>query len=407
MVDSPQYIGYKWSGVLRRPSSDASLSSTKGAPVNRERRSPATPSITFRFPISWSCLSEPAVREGVARDAWLSRQSSESASTATAPRVAPPLDVSAPSKRLGVRESPVPEQSAAQWEMVIPKMPRPVAKAAPPPLPQASRPELPEPARVEFQGPVSESRTSATEPLFNTGSLLSGQPSSRTRLKRLVSRGWNAIPAAWRLGAAAAVVTGASVIVWQRPDPPRTTASVPEQAPAGTWVHERASFVSAEPRPERQLLLFRTSQNETNSSLEFDWKADPKGAGWIFRNSGNSNYYAGHIALLSYEPTPTLVVEHFAVIAGAESEHVRKLVPYSGNPSPLRVRMEVSEAAFTLFVENKSVDYWIDRRLGSGDSGFYQERGENPSIGFVQLSLLKPPAPGYAGPFHSLPGSAP
>jgi hypothetical protein len=347
----------------------------------------------------------------VVRDSWPSKTLAvtTSANSAIAPAISTPLDVPSLSKRLGVRESPAPPRSTAQWEMVIPKMDRPVAKAMPVPLSPSA--PTPAPEFVLTAAPESVPAAASTMPapqsgsagdLFRTASLLTEKPSVQERVKRVVFAGWNAIPSAWKIGAAAALMTAASVLVWLRPDSPRKAASVPGRISAGTWIRERASFASAEPRIERQLILFRTAQDETNCSLEFDWKADSKGVGWVFRNSGTGNYYGGHIALLPSPTSPMLSVEHFTVIAGTESDRFRKTVPYSGNPLPIRVRMEVSEAAFTLYAEGKSVDYWIDRRLGSGDTGFYQENGEQPSIDFVQISLLKPPAQGYAGPFQTL-----
>jgi len=123
----------------------------------------------------------------------------------------------------------------------------------------------------------------------------------------------------------------------------------------------------------------------------------------VLRDSDAGNYYAIRVALVPYRTPPVLAVEHFTVLNGTEGEHSRKLVDGAAeNDTALRIRMDVAGSAFTMYLQGKPADYWIDRRLSSGDMGFYEDGSEQLPVQFVQLSFPNPHGPGYVGEVQSL-----
>ena len=185
----------------------------------------------------------------------------------------------------------------------------------------------------------------------------------------------------------------------------RGTKVRPSPAFQAGWVRERAPFfaeASGFPQ-ERQLLLYRGSQDQSDYRLQFDWKPDSNGVGWVFRVRDAGNYYAARIKFVQSGSPPVFMLEHFAVIAGREGQHSWKTGSLTRNHPVIRVSMEAAGSAFALNVQGNRAANWTDARLPSGVLGFFKESNEQPAVEAVQLSFSLP-GRDFQGSFKDLTG---
>jgi hypothetical protein len=238
----------------------------------------------------------------------------------------------------------------AKWEMVIPKMVRPLAA------------RVARPTRAIAEAP--------TEVSFYTGSEASF------------------VPRRWKVaGLSAAAVVVAIVIAWVRPGSQTTAGNGSAPGAAGTW-SRRTAYVMGSSAP-REILVFSGSDDLKNYRIEFSWVPEPRGVGWIFRATDSANYYAAKLRLVQAGAIPTLSAEHFAVVKGVEGAHSRKVITLSRALREVAVRMDATGPAFTLFLQGNPSDYWTDERFESGSLGFYEEGGERPVVQGLHFSLFK------------------
>jgi hypothetical protein len=266
-----------------------------------------------------------------------------------------------PSQKPAVPRASGPE---AKWEMVIPKMARPIMARAPRALQHALR----QPAQVSLAA-AADAET-PTEISFYAGSEASFLP-----------RRWKV------LSLSAAVVVVVCVVAWVRPGSDSGSATETSSASAGTW-SRRTAYVTGSSSP-REILVYSGSEGLKNYRIEFAWVPDPKGVGWLYRASDSANYYATKLRLLQAGATPMLSAERFAVIKGVEGAHARKVITLGPTKAEVRVRMDATGPAFTLFLQGSPADYWTDERFESGSLGFYEERGERPVVQALRFTLFK------------------
>lgn len=247
-----------------------------------------------------------------------------------------------------------------KWEMVIPKMARPLAARVARPTRALSA--AAKPAETAVEAP--------TEVSFYTGSEAS-----------FVPRRWKVV------GLTAAVVMAAAVIALVRPGSQANTGNGSAPAAAGTW-SRRTAYVVGSSAP-REILVYSGSDDLKNYRIEFSWVPEPRGVGWIFRATDSANYYAAKLRLVQAGAIPTLSAEHFAVVKGVEGAHSRKVITLSRALKEVSVRMDATGPAFTLFLQGNPADYWTDERFESGSLGFYEERGERPVLQALRFTLFK------------------
>ncbi len=72
-----------------------------------------------------------------------------------------------------------------------------------------------------------------------------------------------------------------------------------------------------------------------------------------------------------------------------EGGHTRKVITQAQAGSTVRIRMDVAGPAFTMWAQGSPADYWTDARLPSGPFGFYDERGQRPSLQTVRFTFFK------------------
>ena len=254
-----------------------------------------------------------------------------------------------------------PSKPAALWEMVIPRMVRPAAPAR---LQIAKTPEAPAaPASMAEPAPID---------IDFAGSLLARPEGSFLALY-------------WRWIAVVAVaLLGITISVFTRSDAGtgRSSGDV-ESSMAGGWTR---SALSA---PGRVVSVYDPSRGETDYRVEFGWAPDARGVGWLFRVRDADNYYGARVSQLQPGVSSALLTEHFEVVGGVETAHSRRVIPLTRTNPTARIRMDVVGPAFTLWVEGSPADYWTDARLNSGPFGFYDERGQRPTLQTVRFTFLQ------------------
>jgi hypothetical protein len=333
---------------------------------------------TFRFPVTWSYLLDSprpsvatkTIRAPVART--MEVVEAPAALQATPPPAPPPVNpvvAVIPSTVPAVIPLKVPEMKPseprpvlgpdAKWEMVIPKMARPLAARVG--RPTRAIAEAPKAAETVAETP--------TEVSFYTGSEASF------------------VPRRWKVaGLSAAAVVVAIVIAWVRPGS-QTTGNGSAPGAAGTW-SRRTAYVMGSSTP-REILVFSGSDDLKNYRIDFSWVPEPRGVGWIFRATDSANYYAAKLRLVQAGAIPTLSAEHFAVVKGVEGTHSRKVITLSRALREVAVRMDATGPAFTLFLQGNPADYWTDERFESGSLGFYEEGGQRPVLQGLRFTLFK------------------
>jgi len=314
----------------------------------------------FRFPVTWAYLNGPGARvEPVIPLRPMSKLEP--------PAIALVSTVSAPANEGPAAVESRTASSAAQWEMVIPKMVRPPVKPA-----ALRTPVAPVPASrtIAAAAPV----TTGARAEFTAPSLQSVTPDN-TFLVRF-----------WRQIAVAVVAIGAVAYLFSGNSSTAVPSSAPLAAEApsvGGWTR-----VSISP-PGRFMSVYEPSRVESDYRLEFGWVPDARGVGWVFRTRDANDYYATRLTLLQPGANLILAAEHFNVSAGVESAHSRKVIPLANNSGLVRVRMDAIGPAFTLSLQDSPVDYWTDARLDSGALGFYDEGGQRPEVQALRFTLVR------------------
>jgi len=331
---------------------------------------------TFRFPVTWSYLLDPPSQSAAAKTirAPVARTMEVVEAPAPAPSPAAPqvnnvvavLPAATPAAipaKVPAKTPPEPRPAFgpdAKWEMVIPKMARPLA----------ARVARPTRSIAEATKPPETIAETPTEVSFYTGSEASF------------------VPRRWKVaGLSAAAVVVALVIAWVRPGSQAAAGNGSAPGSAGTW-SRRTAYVTGSSAP-REILVFSGSDDLKNYRIEFSWVPEPRGVGWIFRATDSANYYAAKLRLVQAGAIPTLSAEHFAVVKGVEGAHSRKVITLSRALREVAVRMDATGPAFTLFLQGNPSDYWTDERFESGSLGFYEEGGQRPVLQGLRFTLFK------------------
>jgi len=309
----------------------------------------------FRFPVTWTYLSNTAAAEAPLGPPVKSLPSL-APPVMTLVSAAPALAVVDTTLTVGDTRS---AGSAAQWEMVIPKMARPPAKRVEDRLPAPLPPTAIPPATLDQNNDATID--------FTPPSLLQFAPDDA-----FLVRFWKHIA----LAAVALLIVG--FLLWGTSG---NEAAV--QKPPAEWSHRYAS------PPGRLLSLYEPSRQEADYSLEFSWVPDKKGVGWVLRVRDEDNYDAARLTLQQPAPNMALAEDHFSVVAGVESAHSRKLIPLGNQSGPVQIQMDAIGSAFTLSLQAKPVDYWAEARVNPGALGFFDENGDRPDVKGLRFTFIK------------------
>lgn len=291
--------------------------------------------VSFRFPVTWSYL-------GAAPVAIAAKEPPPAKSVALTPFPVATQDVAVPGQD--------------RWEMVVPRMTKP--------------------GRPRLVSPLAAVREYI--PTFDTLS------DSR------IAIAWTAIPDGVRIAAVLTIVAGAAVGGWmiaQRGSARQPFIPVISAPVQGSWIPQKVYFAAGE-KEGRRLVLYSSTQSHSDYRLEFRWKPEENGVGWVFRARDAGNYYAGRLRLYSQGATPTFAAERFMVFAGTESPRSQKLITVASRLTSVHVRLEIAGPGFTLYMDGNPVDYWTDQRFAAGGLGFFEERNHRPEIDNVQIHVL-------------------
>jgi hypothetical protein len=320
--------------------------------------------VWLRFSVTWNYLSgAPPDIEPVPRIRPVAKPTAPPAMALMSPIASLPLPQPASTEIATSGPGSNPGRADAQWEMVIPKMVRPVLKpvaqsiaVAPAPAPAPSTPV----ENASKRAPAEFSAPALALP-------------EQSRLAR-----------SWRLMALLAIISlSIGFTLWVHPNAAtrHQREQVDESLNRGGW--SRRSIL-----PQgRMMSVYEPSREESDYRIEFGWVPDAKGVGWVFRTRDAGDYYATRISL-QQPGARVAVVEHFSVIGGVEGGHSRRTVLLGNGAGLVRVRMDAIGPAFALSLQGSAADYWTDARLDSGPLGFYDERGQRPEVQSLRFTLI-------------------
>jgi hypothetical protein len=324
----------------------------------------------FRFPVTWTYLNSPLPEvEPQLPGKPVSPPTSAAMTLVTTMSAPTAMDTAS------IVGDARPAGSAAQWEMVIPKMVRPPARplANHRPAALAAPASAPIPARPDSISATGRDQAPVPSvPLFTPLLLI-------TPDDKFLVRFWR------QIALAVLAVVAIGFLLWGRsgPSPSVTRQRTIESSSMAGWSRSSLS------PPGRLMSVYEPSRDESDYRIEFGWVPDAKGVGWVFRTLDAGSYYATRLTLLQPGVNLVLAAEHFSVIGGAESAHSRKVIRLANNTGLVRVRMDAIGPAFTLSLQDSPVDYWADPRLNSGALGFYDERGQRPEVQALRFTFIK------------------
>jgi len=149
-----------------------------------------------------------------------------------------------------------------------------------------------------------------------------------------------------------------------------------------SWAYDQAGFV----RPGL-LALYRPSLAMADYELEFLGQIDRKALGWVYRASDMRNYHAAKLVMTRPGPLPTVSLVRYTVIKGKEGPRTEVVLPLNVRSDTIyRVRLDIRGSDFSLYIQNQLVQFWTDDRLRSGGVGFFNARGEQSGVRWVQVS---------------------
>ena len=86
---------------------------------------------------------------------------------------------------------------------------------------------------------------------------------------------------------------------------------------------------------------------------------------------------------------PLVALVKYAVINGKETTRTQVMLPFDVKIGTIyKVRLDVKGNKFSVYVQDKQIDYWTDDRIKLGGTGFYTETGERSQIKASQVSYL-------------------
>jgi hypothetical protein len=148
------------------------------------------------------------------------------------------------------------------------------------------------------------------------------------------------------------------------------------------WSYDATGFV----RPG-DLALYTPSTGLADYQLQFLGMIDQKAMSWVVRAADFDNYYVVKMAVTKPGPVPEIGITRYAVINGKAQDRADTAVPISARADTLyRVRMDIHGDDFALAVQDQSVDSWSEPRLRHGGVGFFNSRGEESRVRWVQVT---------------------
>jgi hypothetical protein len=148
------------------------------------------------------------------------------------------------------------------------------------------------------------------------------------------------------------------------------------------WSYDATGFVKP-----GDLALYAPSVGLDDYEMQFLGMIDRKALSWVVRAADFDNYYVVKLMVTRPGPVPEIGVTRYAVVDGVAQDRADTVVAISARTDTLyRVRMEVHGDDFTLSVQGNLIDSWSDARLRRGGVGFFNARGEESRVRWVQVT---------------------
>ncbi|MBL8232287.1 MAG: hypothetical protein JNL98_27575 [Bryobacterales bacterium] len=141
----------------------------------------------------------------------------------------------------------------------------------------------------------------------------------------------------------------------------------------------------------RQIAFYRPSMTVIDYRVEFLAEIESKAVAWVTRAANVRNYYLIKLVQIKGGAEPQVNLVRFAVRDGKADVVAEKPLPFPVRMGEVyRVRMDVLADRFTVNVQDKVVDEWVDAKLLTGGFGVASEAPERGQIRSIQMWHLKP-----------------
>lgn len=151
---------------------------------------------------------------------------------------------------------------------------------------------------------------------------------------------------------------------------------------ANTWTYDTSGFVHPGP-----LALFEPSMRLTDYDVDAQVQIQEKAVGFAFRALSLHSYQVAKLVAESSGPMSSLAVQRYTVVSGQASPAIVTHYPERFPSDTLyQVHLEVRGDAFSLYVQGKLLDYWLNSRLPAGGVGLLCSTGEHARVAWIRVS---------------------
>lgn len=147
------------------------------------------------------------------------------------------------------------------------------------------------------------------------------------------------------------------------------------------WAYDGSGIVS----PGR-LSFFGPSMTLTDYDLDALVQIDAGALGLVFRARSPYSYQVARLVSEGQGAMASLAVERYAVLLGRRSPAVVTRYPERFQPGFYRVHLKVRDDAFSIYVNDKLVDFWTDARLKAGGIGLFCAEGDRARVAWIRVS---------------------
>ena len=152
------------------------------------------------------------------------------------------------------------------------------------------------------------------------------------------------------------------------------------------WAFDSSGFVSPGP-----LALYKPSAALSDYQMQFLGLIGKRALSWVVRAADFDNYYVVKLVMTKTGPVPAIGVTRYAVINGKAQDRADTQLHFEARQDMprqdmlYRVQLNLDGPNFTLYVQGQLADHWTDERLLKGGIGFFNARGEDGRVRWVQI----------------------